>query len=151
MDFKKRLIEELNLSPMAANTMDDEYITVCEKLAREYHEEQVKNCSAKSKSSSEMKEQRLEILQKVANKELTPEQADAQLLGLSDVVESYCNNCGCFSESDICDDCDSLFDYENDEPDYSDFDCTCGAWKWSEKKAKPIHVADCICGSSEPW
>lgn len=30
-----------------------------------------------------MKEQRLDILQKVANGELTPEQADKQLLGLS--------------------------------------------------------------------
>lgn len=32
-----------------------------------------------------MKEQRLEILQKVANGELTPEQADKQLLGLFNV------------------------------------------------------------------
>lgn len=41
-----------------------------------------------------MKEQRLEILQKVANGELTPEQADEQLLGLSIVgvslpIESF--------------------------------------------------------------
>ena len=41
-----------------------------------------------------MKEQRLDILQKVANGELTPEQADKQLLGLSIVgvslpIESF--------------------------------------------------------------
>lgn len=41
-----------------------------------------------------MKEQRLDILQKVANGELTPEQADEQLLGLSIVgvslpIESF--------------------------------------------------------------
>ena len=42
-------------------------------------------------------------------------------------------------------------DYGDDEPDYSDFDCTCGAWIWSEKQQKPIHIADCICGSSAPW
>jgi len=35
-----------------------------------------------------MKEQRLEILQKVANGDLTPEQADEQLLGLSNVRQS---------------------------------------------------------------
>jgi len=35
------------------------------------------------KHSSDMKNERLEILQKVANGELTPEQADEQLLGLS--------------------------------------------------------------------
>lgn len=42
-------------------------------------------------------------------------------------------------------------DFEDNEPDYSDFDCSCGAWRWSDKIGKPIHVADCICGSSEPW
>lgn len=36
--------------------------------------------------SSDMKEQRLDILQKVANGELTPEQADKQLLDLFDVI-----------------------------------------------------------------
>ncbi len=46
------------------------------------------------KHSSDMKEQRLDILQKVANGELTPEQADKQLLGLSIVgvslpIESF--------------------------------------------------------------
>ena len=35
-----------------------------------------------------MKEQRLEILQKVANGELTPEQAETKLLGLSIVGKS---------------------------------------------------------------
>ena len=35
-----------------------------------------------------MKKQRLEILQKVANGELTPEQADSELLGLSVVSHS---------------------------------------------------------------
>ena len=40
---------------------------------------------------------------------------------------------------------------DDDEPDYSDFDCTCGSWQWSEKSGRPIHIADCICGSSEPW
>jgi hypothetical protein len=107
------------------------------------------------KHSSDMKEQRLEILKKVANKELTPEQANTKLFGLSIVVEGYCDNCGCPCGGDICDDCESLLldddDYEDDEPDYSNFDCTCGAWRWSEKLGRPIHVADCICGSSEPW
>lgn len=46
------------------------------------------------KHSGDMKEQRLDILQKVANGELTPEQADEQLLGLSIVgvslpIESF--------------------------------------------------------------
>lgn len=35
------------------------------------------------KHSSDMKNERIEILQKVADGELTPEQADEQLLGLS--------------------------------------------------------------------
>lgn len=42
-------------------------------------------------------------------------------------------------------------DYDDDEPDYSDFNCTCGAWTWSKTEGKPIHVADCCCGSNEPW
>ena len=71
------------------------------------------------------------------------------------VVESYCDNCGCPCDSDICDDCDSSLcgddDYEDDEPDYSDFDCTCGAWKWSEEAGRLICLADCCCGSREPW
>ena len=43
MDFKKRLIEELNLSTIQSQTMYDDYIEVCEKLAKEYHQEQLKN------------------------------------------------------------------------------------------------------------
>lgn len=46
MDFKKRLIEKLDLSPLAANTMYQLYIDVCEEVAKEYaleyHQEQVK-------------------------------------------------------------------------------------------------------------
>lgn len=43
-------------------------------------------------------------------------------------------------------------DWDDDkEPDYDNFDCTCGAWKWSKTEGKPIHIADCCCGSSEPW
>jgi len=38
------------------------------------------------KHSSNMKEQRLDILQKVANGELTPKQADKQLLGIGAVI-----------------------------------------------------------------
>ena len=40
------------------------------------------------KYSSYMKNKRLEILQKVANGELTPKQADKQLLSLSNVIAS---------------------------------------------------------------
>jgi hypothetical protein len=39
----------------------------------------------KNKHSSDMKKERLEIFEKVANGELTPEQADEQLLGLFNV------------------------------------------------------------------
>lgn len=59
----------------------------------------------------------------------------------------YCQSCGALDEMDCC--CEN--DDEDDEPNYDDFDCTCGAWRWSKKLGKPIHIADCICGSSEPW
>ena len=77
---------------------------------------------------------------------------------------SMCPNLNCqanwgseeisFQECDCCgwpnnDDYEDVYDEE--EPDYSDFDCTCGAWEWSDKLSEPIHLADCICGSSEPW
>lgn len=70
-----------------------------------------------------------------------------------------CCNCGCPCNIDICEECENIFNdydtyddqYEDEEPDYHDFDCTCGAWHWSEKQGKPIHIADCICGSNEPW
>ena len=52
------------------------------------------------------------------------------------------------SENEYDEDIDDDID---DDPDYSDFDCKCGAWRWSEKQGKPIHIADCVCGSSEPW
>ena len=110
------------------------------------------------KHSSDMKNERLKVLEKVSKNELTPQQADSKLLGLSGVVESFCSECGVPCYYDMCNDCsddiarlDADCDYDDDEPDYSDFDCSCGAWQWSEKAGKPIHVADCICGSSEPW
>ena len=43
MDFKKRLIEELDLSTIQAQTMYSDYIDVCEKLAKEYHKRKLKN------------------------------------------------------------------------------------------------------------
>ncbi len=74
---------------------------------------------------------------------------------------SFCRECGDRTESvqhHLCDDCeeyiDDIDDWDDsgeDESDYSDFDCTCGAWKWDATSGKPIHVADCFCGSSEPW
>lgn len=43
-------------------------------------------------------------------------------------------------------------DYLDDQDsNYDDFDCECGAWQWCTVTGKPIHVADCCCGSSEPW
>ena len=42
MDFKKRLIEKLDLSTIAANTMYSVYIDVCEDVAKEYSAEQNK-------------------------------------------------------------------------------------------------------------
>ena len=41
MDFKKRIIEELKLSELQANTLLKDYISTCEKLAKEYHNEQL--------------------------------------------------------------------------------------------------------------
>lgn len=54
---------------------------------------------------------------------------------------------------DWCNHCleEEAIRWEEEEEDYSDFDCTCGAWQWNKKEGRPIHVADCICGSSEPW
>ncbi len=40
MDFKKRIIDELKLTPIQADTMLKDYIDVCEKLSKEYHSEQ---------------------------------------------------------------------------------------------------------------
>jgi hypothetical protein len=40
MDFKKRIIEELKLSELQANTLLKDYISTCEKLAKEYYSEQ---------------------------------------------------------------------------------------------------------------
>ena len=39
MDFKKRLIEKLDLSTIAANTIYSVYIDVCEEVAEEYAKE----------------------------------------------------------------------------------------------------------------
>lgn len=41
MDFRNRLIEELDLTEIQANTLLKNYIDVCEKLAKEYHAEQL--------------------------------------------------------------------------------------------------------------
>ena len=43
MDFKKRLIEKLKMTKLQAETIYDDYITVCEELAEEYHQDKVKN------------------------------------------------------------------------------------------------------------
>lgn len=47
------------------------------------------------------------------------------------------------AESDLND------DYEDDEFDEDDerLNCTCGAFKLSEKSGQIIHIADCICGA----
>ena len=37
MDFKQRIIDELQLTSLQADTMLKDYIEVCEKLAKEYH------------------------------------------------------------------------------------------------------------------
>ena len=37
MDFKQRIIDELKLTSLQADTMLKDYIEVCEKLAKEYH------------------------------------------------------------------------------------------------------------------
>jgi hypothetical protein len=42
LDFKQRIIQELNLTQIQANTILKDYIEVCEKLAKEYHELQLK-------------------------------------------------------------------------------------------------------------
>ena len=74
---------------------------------------------------------------------------------LSGVVESLCEDCECEVEypgASYCEDCmQADRHYYEEDKDYDDFDCSCGAWQWSENEAKPIHVADCCCGSSEPW
>lgn len=44
MDFKKRLIEELGLSQLQVDTLYNDYVTACEKLAKEYHTEQLRLC-----------------------------------------------------------------------------------------------------------
>ena len=41
MDFKKRLIEELKLTKLQVDTMYNDYVEVCEKLAKQYHKEQL--------------------------------------------------------------------------------------------------------------
>ncbi len=41
MDFRKRIIQELKLSELQAETLLKDYVVVCEKLAKEYHNEQL--------------------------------------------------------------------------------------------------------------
>lgn len=41
MDFKKRIIEELGMSKFQADTLYEDYVSCCEKLAKEYHESKV--------------------------------------------------------------------------------------------------------------
>jgi len=83
-------------------------------------------------------------------------------LGKHVIADSFCRECGTRTESIqhlLCDDCEEYIDSlddddyydDEDESDFSDFDCTCGAWEWDDKSGKPIHIADCFCGSSEPW
>ena len=49
MDFKKRLIEKLDLSTIAANTIYSVYIDVCEDVAKEYSAEQNKELIEENK------------------------------------------------------------------------------------------------------
>jgi hypothetical protein len=42
MDFKKRIIEELDMTIIQANTLYKGYVQVAEKLAKEYHQEQLR-------------------------------------------------------------------------------------------------------------
>ena len=51
-------------------------------------------------------------------------------------------------DEELIDDWD---DDTDDEPNFEYFDCVCGAWKWSVNVQRFIHIADCICGSSEPF
>ena len=74
------------------------------------------------------------------------------------MIQDLCNECGhepAMKTSNWCYSCleedSERWEEEEDNKNYDDFDCSCGAWQWSEKESKPIHVADCICGSSEPW
>lgn len=53
MDFKKRLIEELKLTKLQADTLYIDYIKVCEKLAIEYHQLQLDLQSGKIKCDYE--------------------------------------------------------------------------------------------------
>ena len=41
MDFKKRIIEELEMTDIQADTLDKGYVQVVEKLAKEYYAEQL--------------------------------------------------------------------------------------------------------------
>lgn len=50
MDFKERIIEELKLTAIQADTLLKDYVEVCEKLAKEYHQEQLKAIDIKLKS-----------------------------------------------------------------------------------------------------
>ena len=60
MDFKKRLIEKLDLSTIAANTMYSVYIDVCLDVAKEYSAEQ-------NKELIEENEKILQLLSDVIN------------------------------------------------------------------------------------
>ena len=42
MDFKKRIIEELEMTDIQADTLYKGYVQVAEKLAKEYHTEQLR-------------------------------------------------------------------------------------------------------------
>lgn len=59
-----------------------------------------------------------------------------------------CKNCNCEEcrpQEEIEDDY-----LDEDDDSFERFDCTCGAWQIS-KSGKIIHVADCYCGSGEPF
>ena len=50
MNFKERIIEELKITTIQADTLLSDYILVCEKLAKEYHQEQLKPIDIELKS-----------------------------------------------------------------------------------------------------
>ena len=75
MDFKKRVIEELGMTGHASSHLWDGYVDICEKIAKEYHNEQL-NLPLVVGQSEQLKALLLKVIEEFDNGEVSWETRD---------------------------------------------------------------------------
>jgi len=63
--------------------------------------------------------------------------------------DGFCHYCGIQDESNNFD-ANDFYEQQKEDEEEEEYEralsCTCGAWKLN-KKGKPVHIADCLCGA----